>query len=60
VFEPDLLGTHDVDGVVYFTDGDGPAPKEAPLVPTLWILTKPREFDCAFGQRAFLRPPRSS
>ena len=24
VFEPSILGAHDVDGVVYFTDGDGP------------------------------------
>ena len=55
VFDPALLGTHDVDGVVYFTDGDGPVPSEAPAVPTLWILTKPRKFECGFGQRAFLR-----
>jgi predicted metal-dependent peptidase len=55
VFDPALLGTHDVDGVVYFTDGDGPTPKEPPQVPTLWILTKPRDFDCGFGQRAYLR-----
>ncbi len=58
VFDPALLGTHDVDGVVYFTDGDGPTPKEPPPVPTLWILTKPREFDCGFGQRAYLRTKR--
>ena len=45
----------DVDGVVYFTDGDGPVPEEPPQVPTLWILTKPRKFDCSFGQKAYLR-----
>ncbi len=55
VFDPALLGTHDVDGVVYFTDGDGPTPEEPPAVPTLWILTKPKAFDCGFGQRAYLR-----
>lgn len=56
-FDPALLGTHDVDGVVYFTDGDGPTPEKAPPVPTLWILTKPREFSCSFGERAYLRTP---
>jgi predicted metal-dependent peptidase len=58
VFAPDLLGAHDIDGVVYFTDGDGPFPSQAPLVPTLWILTKPRAFLCPWGERAWLRPPR--
>ncbi len=55
VFAPSLLGTHDVDGVVYFTDGDGPFPREAPPVPTLWVLTKPREFGCPWGERARMR-----
>ena len=58
VFAPELLGAHDIDGVIYFTDGNGPAPEEPPLVPTLWVLTKPDTFRCLWGQRAWLRPPR--
>jgi predicted metal-dependent peptidase len=59
VFAPSLLGAHDIDGVVYFTDGDGPYPKEPAPVPTLWVLTKPQYFRCPWGQKAFLRPPRT-
>lgn len=55
VFDPAILGTHDVDGVVYFTDGDGPFPTDPPPLPTLWVLTKPREFTCTWGERAHLR-----
>jgi predicted metal-dependent peptidase len=58
VFEPDVLGAHDIDGVVYFTDGEGPAPTDPAPVPTLWVLTKPQAFGCSWGQRAWLRPPR--
>ncbi len=59
VFAADLLGAHDIDGVVYFTDGEGPAPKEPPPVPTLWVLTKPLAFGCPWGERSYLRKPRS-
>ena len=59
VFAPSLLGAHDVDGVVYFTDGEGPYPKEAAPVPTLWVLTKPLAFRCPWGERASLRPAPS-
>jgi hypothetical protein len=55
VFAPEVLGAHDIDGVVYFTDGDGPFPKEPALVPTLWVLTKPLAFRCPWGERASLR-----
>ncbi|HSO36112.1 MAG TPA: VWA-like domain-containing protein [Labilithrix sp.] len=58
VFAPSLLGAHDVDGVVYFTDGDGPYDREPPPVPTLWILTKPQAFRCPWGEKARLREPR--
>lgn len=58
VFAPEILGAHDVDGVVYFTDGDGPFSPEPPSVPTLWVLTKPSTFACPWGQRARLRPRR--
>ncbi len=58
VFAPSLLGAHDVDGVVYFTDGDGPYAREPPPIPTLWILTKPQAFRCPWGEKARLRAPR--
>ena len=58
VFAPSLLGTHDVDGVVYFTDGDGPFSPDPPPVPTLWVLTKPQAFRCPWGERARLRQER--
>ena len=54
VFEPDFLASHRPQGVVYFTDGDGPFPDEAPALPVLWILTKPLDFACLFGNRALL------
>ncbi len=59
VFAPSLLGAHDVDGVVYFTDGEGPFPKDPAPVPTLWVLTKPQAFRCPWGQKAWLRAPRT-
>ena len=58
VFAPEILGAHDIDGVVYFTDGDGPFSNEPPPVPTLWVLTKPHLFRCGWGEKAWLRAPR--
>jgi predicted metal-dependent peptidase len=58
VFAPSLLGANDIDGVVYFTDGDGPYPKAPAPVPTLWVLTKPQNFRCPWGEKAWLRPPK--
>ncbi len=55
IFSPAVLGAHDVDGVVYFTDGEGPFPPEPAPVPTLWVLTKPLAFRCPWGERARLR-----
>jgi predicted metal-dependent peptidase len=52
VFEPQLLRAHAADGVVYFTDGEGPYPERPPHLPVLWILTKPNEFKCPWGTRA--------
>ena len=52
LFEPSFLGARRPDGVVYFTDGDGPFPDEAPPLPVLWVLTKPLDFACPWGQRA--------
>ncbi len=33
VFEPDFLAAHRPQGVIYFTDGDGPLPDHAPALP---------------------------
>lgn len=37
------------DGVVYFTDGKGPWPTQAPAIPALWVLTNHDAFDCPWG-----------
>ena len=63
IFEPAFLAAQKVDGVVYFTDGLGPTPDYPPPVPVLWVLTKPLDFACSWGQRAWLDQgdsPRSS
>ncbi|MCB9661539.1 MAG: hypothetical protein H6726_28090 [Sandaracinaceae bacterium] len=54
VFAGPLLAAHGVEGVIYFTDGDGPTPDAPPPVPVLWILTKPEAFTCPWGERAWL------
>jgi predicted metal-dependent peptidase len=54
VFAPLFLSRHGADGVVYFTDGQGPYPEQPPKVPVLWMLTKPAEFECPWGDRARL------
>jgi predicted metal-dependent peptidase len=54
IFEPQVLGAHNADGVVYFTDGEGPFPEHPAPVPTLWVLTKPHAFRCPWGERAWL------
>jgi predicted metal-dependent peptidase len=54
VFEAGFLGTVKPDGVVYFTDGEGPFPEDAPPVPVLWVLTKAGRFGCRWGERARL------
>lgn len=54
VFAPSILNAHGVDGVVYFTDGEGPYPERPPPIPVLWVLTKPQSFGCPWGERAHL------
>ena len=54
VFAPRFLRALAADGVVYFTDGEGPYPESAPTVPVLWLLTKPGDFKCPWGERAKL------
>jgi predicted metal-dependent peptidase len=57
IFKPDVLGRVRPDGVVYFTDGQGPFPQRPPVVPVLWVLTKPDAFDCPWGTKARLGRP---
>jgi predicted metal-dependent peptidase len=54
VFERSFLARYQPDGIVYFTDGQGPFPESPPERPVLWILTKPADFDCPWGERARL------
>jgi len=59
VFAPAFIGREKPDGIVYFTDGEGPFPEAPAPLPTLWILTKPEAFPCPWGERAWLgRGPR--
>lgn len=59
VFAPEFLAARKVSGVIYFTDGAGPTPPAPPPLPVLWILTKPLDFTCPWGERAWLaRKPR--
>jgi predicted metal-dependent peptidase len=58
VFAPEVLSAHAADGVVYFTDGQGPFPEAPPPVPVLWVLTKPLDFRCPWGERASFQAPR--
>ena len=53
-FDAQFLRAQGADGIVYFTDGDGPHPPVPPSIPTLWMLTKPNDFECPFGLRAQL------
>ena len=59
IFDDPVLAAQRIEGIVYFTDGDGPTPEAPPFVPLLWILTKPEAFPCQWGERAWLgREPR--
>ncbi len=53
-FRPPLdakfLAKHRPDIVVYFTDGDGPAPQRPPAVPLVWCLTKGGKLPAKWGR----------
>jgi predicted metal-dependent peptidase len=55
VFEPEFIREHRPAGVIYFTDGESPWPADDPGIKTLWVLTKPLPFGCAWGQQTYLR-----
>lgn len=54
VFAPAFLQANEAEAVVYFTDGEGPFPQEAPMVPVLWVLTQSEEFLCPWGERVLM------
>lgn len=60
LFAPRLLETHRPQGIIIFTDGDGPYPINKPPIKTLWVLTKPHEFNCPWGERVWLRTESSA
>lgn len=55
IFAPEFLGRMKADGVIYFTDGEGPFPDAPPRIPVLWILTKPKKLECEWGARAEMK-----
>jgi predicted metal-dependent peptidase len=50
VFDSAFLQHHHPDLVVYFTDGHGKAPTEAPRVPVIWTLTANGRTPCPWGR----------
>jgi len=53
VFQWALDNTHHppIDGIVYLTDGYGPAPEKRSKIPTLWVVTQDGQFPAEWGQR---------
>jgi predicted metal-dependent peptidase len=59
-FSPEVLAEHRPDGIVFFTDGGGPHPEDAPGVKTHWVLTTDLErFPCPWGRKVCLRVARA-
>ncbi len=48
--EAEFLKKHKVDLAIYFTDGMGPAPKEAPKIPLIWCLTPNSRVPASYGK----------
>lgn len=47
---PEFLRENQIDVVVYFTDGFGPAPEKRPFVPVIWCLTEDGEKPVPWGE----------
>ena len=54
-FDPEFLRSQKADVVVYFTDGDGPAPEKAPPVPVIWCLTKGGANKAGWGREVWMK-----
>jgi predicted metal-dependent peptidase len=50
VFEAAFLSQHRPDLIIYFTDGDGPAPDSPPSRPTVWCLTPGGDAPTTWGR----------
>lgn len=55
LFESTLIQDQRPQGIIIFTDGDGPFPEFDPGIKTLWVLTKADEIPCPWGEKAWLR-----
>jgi predicted metal-dependent peptidase len=49
-FEPEFLRKHRPDLAIYFTDGYGPAPDQAPRLPVIWCLAEGGQPPCSWGR----------
>lgn len=56
--EPDFLKAQQPDVVIYFTDGDGPAPDKPPTVPVVWCITEGGENPVPWGTEIVLSEPK--
>jgi predicted metal-dependent peptidase len=54
--ESSFLGKHRPDLAIYFTDGYGPAPEQAPRVPVIWCLTEHGRQPAAWGRVVPMHP----
>lgn len=59
-FKPDFLKAQQPDVVVYFTDGDGPAPEKQPAVPVIWAITEGGKKPVLWGMEVALSEPKMS
>ena len=57
-FKPDFLKAQQPDVVVYFTDGDGPAPEKQPAVPVIWAITEGGKKPVLWGMEVALSEPK--
>jgi len=56
--EPDFLKAQQPDVVIYFTDGDGPAPDKPPAVPVAWAITEGGKKPVPWGTEIVLSEPQ--
>ncbi len=56
--EPDFLKAQQPDVVIYFTDGDGPAPEKPPAVPVVWAITEGGKKPVPWGTEIPLSEPK--
>lgn len=50
VFDPAFLQVHRPDLLIYFSDGRGKVPLEAPRIPVIWALTVNGRIPCSWGR----------